>query len=202
MRAIVVCIASVLICSSGASVWAQDENYGRSGVYLGASLYRTSDQFEDELDEEFDDVFPGSDVDVEAVNGAGALLGLRVGSRFSLELIGERYEDMEIDLSALGLASDAELELWTAMLQAKLYLLTGFIQPYVMAGAGYLDAKVELGGLSEDAAAPLGRAGAGIDIYLTRNLVLALQGAYSRGIGSELRDIDYFTFGGSLLFRF
>jgi hypothetical protein len=194
------CVVALVLCS-GARVFAQDENYGRSGLYLGASLYHTSERLDDRLDEEFEDVFPGSDLDVESVEALGAVLGLRMGSRFSLELIGEQYQDMDIDLD-LGLTPTAELQLRAAMLQGKLYLLTGRIQPYLMAGAGYLDAKLKFAGLSERAAAPLGRGGIGIDVYLTRNLVLQLQGAYSRGIGSELRDIEYFTFGGSAILRF
>jgi opacity protein-like surface antigen len=211
VKRLVVCAAALVICGAATQASGQDEDFGRSGFYLGGSLYRASDRFEDEVEDELDDVLGSGDVEVDSVNAVGAVLGLRLGSRFALELIGERYRESEIDLSELGVTAPLELRLWTAMLQGKLYLFTGRLQPYLMAGVGVLRGETEVSGagLDEDAVAPLGRLGAGIEIYLTRSLVVNLQGAYSRGFGadlgsfgSELDELGFYTFGGSVILRF
>jgi opacity protein-like surface antigen len=173
-------------------------------VYLGGGGFWLGEQFGDELDSEIEEALEldAANLSVSDSRGASAVLGLRLGSRFALELVGERYDDLDFDLDVGGTRTEGEIEVWTGMLMGKIFLLTGRVQPYLMAGAGYVRGEVDVDDVEEVGHAALGRAGLGIDLYLNRNWVLGVQGAYSRGISSELDELRYFTVGGSVLFRF
>lgn len=178
-------------------------------MYVGVSGFWLGEQFGDELDSEVEEALELDDADLSVSDsrGAAAVLGLRLGSRVALELVGERYDDLDLDLDVAGERTEGELEVWTAMLMGKVFLGTGRLQPYLMVGAGYVRGEVDVDDfdgedVEEVGHAALGRAGAGIDLYLNEHWVLGVQGAYSRGISSDLDELRYFTVGGSVLFRF
>jgi opacity protein-like surface antigen len=189
---------------TAASGPAQAQDFDRSGVYFGGSWFRVGEQFGAELDSEIENALDltNADLSVSDSSGVAAVLGVRAGSRFALELVGERYNDLDVDLSAAGVTSAGDIEIRTGLLMGKLYLFTGPIQPYLMAGAGYLQGRVNLVGQDAVGHTVLGRGGAGIDLYLSRNWVFSVQAAYSRGFAADLDDLAFFTVGGSVLFRF
>ena len=194
-------LALAFLCSS-APAGAQD--FERGGVYVGGSAFWLGEQFGDELNRELEDAldFDDADLRVSDSRGAAATLGVRIGSRVGLELVGERYDDLDFDLNVDGVDNSGELELTTAMLMGKVFLLTGRIQPYLTLGAGYARGRAEVGDIDEVGHAALGRAGLGVELYLNRHWVFGVQGAYSRGLSEDLEDLAYFTAGGSLMFRF
>src|SRR6185503_19545276 len=94
---------------------AHAEEFDRPGFYLGGSAFWLDEELEDALELE------NVDLSVGDSRGASATLGARLGSRLSLELVGERYDDLDIDLDVGGLTASGDLEVWSAMLQGKLY---------------------------------------------------------------------------------
>jgi opacity protein-like surface antigen len=194
----------LLAAVAGAAPARAQGDFGRPGIYIGGSWFRLGEQFGDELDDELDEALDldSPRLSVGDTDGLAAILGVRLGERFALELVGERYEDLDIDLSVAGLTASGDLELYAGMVQGKLYLLTGFIQPYLMVGGGYLRGRIDFAGADEVGHAALGRAGAGIELYLARNWAFNVQAAYSRGISSDFDDLKFFTVGGSVILRF
>jgi opacity protein-like surface antigen len=195
-------LALAFLCWPAAPVQAQD--FERGGLYLGGSAFWLGEQFGDELNRELEEALDLDDADLRVSDsrGASATLGLRLGSRFALELVGERYDDLDFDLRVGGVDTSGELELSTAMLMGKVFLFTGRIQPYLMAGAGYVRGRAEVDDIDEVGHAAIGRAGVGVELYLNRHWVFGVQGAYSRGISKELDDLAFVTVGGSLMYRF
>ena len=194
-------LALALLCLAAP---ARAQDFERSGVYLGGGAFWLGEQFGDELNSELEEALDLDDADLRVSDsrGASATLGVRLGSRFALELVGERYDDLDFDLRLDGVDTDGELELWTAMLMGKVFLFTGRIQPYLTLGAGYARGEAEAGDLDEVGHAALARGGLGVDLYVNEHVVFGVQSAYSRGISEDLEDLAYFTVGGSLMLRF
>jgi opacity protein-like surface antigen len=194
-------LALTLLCWA-APTRAQD--FERPGLYVGGSAFWLGEQFGDDLNGELEEAldFDDADLSVSDSRGAAATIGVRMGSRFALELVGERYDDLDFDLTLGGVERSGELEVWTALLMGKLFLHTGRIQPYLTAGAGYVRGRAEVDDIDEVGHAALGRAGLGLELYLNEHLVLGVGGAYSRGISDDLEDLAYFTVGGSVMLRF
>jgi opacity protein-like surface antigen len=196
--------AVTTLCVVGTPMYAGAQDFERPGLYIGGGWSRLGEQFGDDLNDEIESALEFDDADLSASDTDiyAGVIGVRVNSRLAFELVGEYYEDIPIDLSEAGIVQSGDVELMSGMLMGKLYLLTGRLQPYLMAGAGYLRAEIDFGDVDETADAPLGRAGVGIETYLTPNLALAVQAAYSRSLDSDLDELAFFNVGGSLMIRF
>jgi opacity protein-like surface antigen len=150
--------------------------FDREGWYGGlAAVYAMED-----FDQPFDDSA-----------GAAIRLGYRAHAHVAAEL---RYEWLEgFDSSgfipafadpALNLPDgDAELDTHQATLAAKLFVLTGRVQPYALVGGGLLVVNTELKAdkFKKPFRVQLGFAGrfaAGVDLYLTEHIVLGAEAAY------------------------
>lgn len=183
---------------------ARAQDFERPGFYLGGGGLWFGEQFGSDLDSEVEEALGVADAElsVSDSHGGAAILGVRMGSRFALELVGEKYDDIDFELDTGGVETDGELEAWSALLMGKVFLTTGRIQPYLTAGVGYVQGKFESGDLDETGHAGVARAGLGLDLYLSPHWVLGVQGAYSRGLSSDFEDLAYITAGGSLTFRF
>jgi len=180
------------------------QDFERPGIYVSGSWAHLGEQFGDDLNDEIEAALaldsPRLSVgDSDVWSGT---LGVRLGSRLAIELVGERFDDLPIDLTVRGTTLSGDLELRSGMLMGKFFLFPGRVQPYLMAGAGYLQGRVEFGDIDETGHVGLGRAGAGVDVYLTPNLAVGLQAAYSRALGSDFEDLAFFTAGTSLMLRF
>lgn len=81
---------------------------------------------------------------------------------------------------------------------AKLLLPLGRFQPYLMAGAGFLNANADGGlkrtGWDVDGTNFAGRFGGGLDLYATEHVALYLDAAYTMPI-NEVSDVYHFSFG-------
>ncbi len=113
------CLGLTLIAMIGipARVQAEDD-YGRSGFYLGAGLGLGSEQF---------DGTGGADIDPGI--GVDGWAGYRISPNFAAELQLEylRFDASGIDGNALAFTGNL-----------KAYLMTGWIQPFAVVGIGLL----------------------------------------------------------------
>jgi opacity protein-like surface antigen len=145
-------------------------------------------------------------VDLESPVGVQA----RVGYRFLPHLAGEvqfqwfAKANVELEDPDENTMDAYKLESLNLTGNLKAYLLTGRIQPFVLAGAGFMhlngDDKVGLGlrTSGDDFAA---RFGGGIDFYLNRNFVAVLEGGYILPTG-KLDDFDHVTWSAGIQYRF
>ena len=163
---------------------AQDD-FDRKGFYVGVGLggafyTEVKDDLEKESLAALGYVIP---VDVEVPPGLDARVGYRFHPRLAGELQLQWFPKADIEFADV---KALKLETLTLTGNVKGYLLTGRIQPFLLVGAGlmHFDAKDTLGlGVStkgEDFAA---RFGGGVDGYLHRNLLFALDTSYVLPIG-------------------
>lgn len=137
----------------------------------------------------------------------GAAVNARVGYRFldflAIEGMGEYMPHFN---GKSGTYLSADTSIWSGWLNAKLYPTarwTGFLQPYLLAGAGGMwgDTKggLVLNNLNDNGFA--GRFGAGIDFFLTEHVFLTTDAAYLAPTG-DASNLDQVVVGGSLQYRF
>ena len=166
-------LAAVAAALSLCSAPALAEDFGRSGFYLGANAaYGFGNFYEDAIEDEI----PLS-VTVDDSWGMNARVGYRLFSFFALEA---NYEYM--DRFRLKLEGEPAVDQTTHTITGNLKFLIPLwrFQPYLMLGAGAQRYKLEdsLGGLLDGkdwvfAARPA----LGLDLYITKNLVLNAEGA-------------------------
>ena len=178
MRSLLLAIA--LLSLSACAVTGTE--YSRNGLYAGASIIGAASNFDQQAIE-----------DTEVSPGWGARAGYRFLDRFAVEAAYEGGEDFEFDSAGVN------VEMQSLTLQGKFFVTTGAVQLYGMAGVGYLDP--ETGTLGLDDTEPLGRLGAGVEMYLTPSLPLFIEVDYTWPTG-DLEDLDYGTAQAGLLIRF
>ncbi len=120
---------------------------------------------------------------------------LRLGYRCSPHLGWEfDYEWAE----SFDVSDGSDVDLWALMSNAKWYPLTGRVQPFLVAGVGIVTADPETVGRGTDIGL---RFGTGIDVYLTGNWALTLDGSYVVPT-AKVKDRRYVSVGWGLLYRF
>lgn len=194
LRTLFVCLALLLALPALAGA---DEGYARRGLYLGLHSSYAGELFESAIE----DSLPGIDLEVDDSRSLQARIGYRLFSWLALEAQAELYDDYNIQL--LGVDA-AELDGWSLTLMGKWYPLTGRIQPYLLAGGGYMEVNLsdQLSlGLSEDGSGSVAQGGAGLDFYLTRHLLVNVEAVYAFPMGG-VADLDFWTVRGGLEYRF
>jgi opacity protein-like surface antigen len=191
-------LACALLLLSADSAYAQD--YARNGFYVGvAGSIGIDTAVEDELEK-----LTGVEVDIDEAGGLQARLGYRFHPRISTEIQFEWLDDADISLLAPGGKDALSLERFAYTANAKAYLLTGFFQPFVLAGVGLLQVKVKdslgfaISVTEEDFAA---RFGGGVEIYATEKIAVNLDASYVLPTGN-LKDFDYISIGFGAQYRF
>ncbi len=178
-----------------------DEDFARSGFYLmaaGLTAWGTS-----ETDKEIENLAPGGlQPKVERTLGAQGRAGYRITPRFAAELHGEWLQEFEFEVRN----DDAgTLEGWALTVNGKAYLLTGRMQPFVLAGIGVYDAEVNdtenIGIREEDGTGFAGRLGGGFEYYLSRNVVANLDLTWLIPTG-DVKNLEYLSLGWGLTYRF
>lgn len=182
-----------------------DSEFGRAGGYVSFGVGGGREAFTGILD------LGGSGIDL----GTAFFIGGRVGARVNKYVALEAAADYSIDgltLQVPGVGS-AEAKTLVATGNLKLYPGDWRIQPFAMGGLGLLYATTDCTtsggatfdcsnvGVSESATAFAGRVGAGLDVYITRNIAVTGEVTYVIPSG-ELADFNFVTFGGQVLFRF
>ena len=94
---------------------------------------------------------------------------------------------------------DNDVNGFAVTINAKLLVPLGRVEPYLMAGIGFLDIDEDRRRHRRDDFAF--RSAAGFDFYLTPRWVLYGEAAYMLPTG-DVKRFDYATFGGGILFRF
>src|SRR5262245_23958797 len=110
-RSIVLACLVLLAAAAGAAPARAQSDFGRPGIFIGGSCCRLGEQFGDDLDDEIENALALDDprLSVSDTDGVAAILGARLGANFALELVGERYQDLDIDLNVAGLTASGDL---------------------------------------------------------------------------------------------
>ena len=203
-RRISVAVAILLV--SGATAQAEDEDYERGGPYIGAAgTWAIYTGAENHLGDE-----GLASVDVDEPLGVNARAGYRIYPALAAELQFEWLSKANIKASGSNIA---DLDSWSLTANAKGYFLYRLmhdlaiarVQPFALLGLGLMHSKIDskLGGLegtnNESFAA---RLGAGIDLYITPNILGSLDFSYVIPTNRDLEGLDYVAFGWGLQYRF
>ncbi len=203
-------LTSLLLVTAAGTVAADD--------YLGGGAAKKKDDFARPggyLSLAFGGAAPLYTGDFEAArdfSSQALIIGIRGGSRLNRFLA----FDVSLDYSLRGFETDftdgsrTELKSVTGFGNLKLYPFGGRIQPYAMGGVGFVwgaancydntGALVPCSFVEEDIVFA-GRAGGGLDLYLTRNIALSGEVAYVIP-ADTFDDFNYLSYTGHLLFRF
>jgi opacity protein-like surface antigen len=203
--------------------------FDRPGFYIGGgATYQFnafSGRIEDVIEDELKDINPASNpsFDLDESFGANALLGYRIWSWFALELQYEWVDEYDIKGSV-------ELPI---PLSGKLYSIEGHtltantkwiipfwrIQPYLLLGGGVAMSDVSKGSLGDAFTGlgadiddgkhvkPAARAGLGVDLYITKHIVVNAQASAvlttlkNPDLG-DIDDLNYMSFAAGLQYRF
>jgi hypothetical protein len=129
--------------------------------------------------------------------------GLRVQPNIAVELALESLNGFEVTPPG----AQIDIDFVNVVVQGKVFLLPGRVQPFVFAGFGYVQAELDAstpfvpGGFSDDESGSLFRVGAGADIYVTPGMAVFGEASYNL-LGGDLKDLDHFDLALGLLFRF
>jgi len=202
-RRISVVVAILMV--SGTTAQAEDDDYARSGPYIGAAgTWAIWTQAEDELEDE-----GLVSVDVENPLGVNARAGYRMHPYLAAEMQFEWLSESNIEASGLDIAG---LDSWVLTANAKGYILTllmndfgiARVQPFALVGVGMMqsefDDKVGLD-ISDKDESFAARFGGGIDLYITPNILGSVDVTYVLP-GQDLFGLDYVSFGWGLQYRF
>lgn len=154
-------VTGLVLCGWTASSIAADDEYGRSGPYVGASGLYAFESFDGSAGSTTPDDSWGYDL-------TG---GYRFNEYFALQI---NWQHMIEFADSTG-----DTELWLISADAKFFPLHGIVQPYALMGAGYSSVDD-----SRAASPPRNTAGAGfrfaggLDFYITRNWALMFEAGY------------------------
>lgn len=212
-----------------------DDPFDRPGLYVGLGGSYQLNVFEDELDDVVsdaleDEVPPGTGpgLSLDDSGGINALVGYRVASFFAVELEYEWIDEYDVDLTAQVpdlKVNGYSIEGHTLTANTKWIIPFWRVQPYFLLGGGLAVSDVKRGDAFDD---PLigpaldsagidvdkgthtnaaGRAGLGLDVYLTRNILLNTEASVvvttlkEPDVG-DVDDLNYMSFAAGLQYRF
>ncbi|HEU4395066.1 MAG TPA: porin family protein [Planctomycetota bacterium] len=166
----------------------------RVGPYIGLSLIQGMEDFDTQ----------GSAIDTEDSDvGLGIKGGLRVQPNLAVELAIESLGGFEVTPPG----AEIDIDFVNIVVQGKFFMLQGPVQPYILAGFGYVQAELDAstpfvpGGFSDDESGSLFRVGGGADVYVTPAMAVFGEVHYNL-LGGDLKDLDHFDIALGLLFRF
>ncbi len=182
-----IAISALLVFAGVGPALAEDNEWSRDGLYLAFILsvpFQTTE----------------GGVDIEP--GFGGRGGYRFHPHFSGEVQFEWLAPRDIER---GGSNVAELDTVTATANAKGYLLSGRLQPYLLTGIGLmhsnLDAKPSFDFLSETSDDFLARFGGGVEFYINPETVLTLESNYMLPTG-DASDLDHVLVSFGIQIRF
>jgi len=145
--------------------------------------------------------------------GLDARLGRRINKWVSLEFFFDWTTSFSVNSTIPNMTDTKVLDVVTYLygINTKFYALHGRFQPYVLAGMGGLTSSssipasiANVNGLSTSSEVDtgfIGRAGLGLDIYITKNFVVEIEGTYVMPTG-PVDDLWFALLGGNLQYRF
>ncbi len=198
----VLLLSTILILAGPGPALSQDGDFDRSGFYggiaLGGAVYT---EVKDDLEDALASIGYALSVDVEAPPGLDVRAGYRFHPRIAGEVQLQWFPKAQIQIEDID-AFDLETLVLTG--NAKGYLLTGRFQPFVLVGGGlmHFNLKDDVGlGTSEKGTAFAARFGGGVDFYLSRNIVIALDAGYVLPTG-DADGLDHVSFSVGVQYRF
>jgi len=194
--------ALVLFCAVPATAQEEDD-YARSGLYIGfAGSYAIYTELEDHNEDRFLLALGYAvNVDIENPIGFSTRVGYRVTPFFALEGQFEFLSKANFSVNGINLF---KFDSWILTANSKLYLLPDRLQPFLLAGLGFMEIEVEdtFGiGVEDPSMEFAARLGGGVDYYATRNIVLSIDVSYVLPTGDIDRS-DFVSFGWGLQYRF
>ncbi|MDG2334744.1 MAG: porin family protein [Myxococcota bacterium] len=207
LRSAVLTSAAVFLVLASGQAGADD--FERSGAYIGVGGVYALSLFQDDINS-----FVGADdaFDLGDSPGVNARLGYRFWSWFALEAEYEWIEAMDLSLAGTQIG---KFKPNTITGNLKFIIPTGRIQPYLLLGAGVAlwDVQSSVESQRQSSTGFAGRAGLGLDTYLSKHWVLNLEATgvlntndldptkISADIAS-ISHIYYFSFGAGITYRF
>ena len=198
----VLLLSTILIFAGPGPALSQNDDFDRSGFYVGVGLGGAAyTKVENDLEDSLAALGYAFSVDIEVPAGLDARAGYRFHPRIAGEVQLQWFPKAQIEIEDID-ALDLETLVFTG--NAKGYLLTGRFQPFLLVGGGlmHFDVKDDLGlGAREKGNAFAARFGGGMDVYLNRNFVVALDTGYVLPTG-DADGLDHVSFSLGLQYRF
>jgi opacity protein-like surface antigen len=208
-----------------------DDPFDRPGFYAGISGVYTYNFFDQSIEDFLEDELgeQGS-VDIDDSAGLNARIGYRAASWFAAEIQYEWVETYDVNVSGdVGPGGSTlsgklyDIDGHTLTLNTKWIIPFWRIQPYLLLGAGgsfydvgrgplaapleAADEDIEIEGGKQSAFA--GRAGLGIDFYVTQHIVISTEATamvttedFEKPSEGAIDDLYYLSFGAGLQYRF
>lgn len=121
---------------------------------------------------------------------AAARVGYRVSPVFAIEVLGE----------ALPGFGNQKKDGWWLGANGKAYLVSDLAQPYVLIGAGLIQAPVP--GKQERRESLAFRMGGGIDVYFTDHIGVLIEGVYVQPTWNDMQRVPYGVVSMGVFYRF
>ena len=196
IRTLVLAITLLSIPALATSALAEpaDDDYGRPGFFAGAAMAVGNFTQIDDVYQSFTE----NKIKVDTEVGVNVRVGYRLMPLLGVEAQYEWLPGPDITETDVGEVLDSSTMMVSA--NAKLYLIRKeLFQPYVLGGVGYLCGDdPEADGRRRGFAA---RMGAGVDIYATRNIAVAVDVHYILPTG-DVEDLDYVSVGVGVQYLF
>lgn len=180
-------LLGILLLTCGQAYGQDSPQYARPGFYLGGGGVYAIEDFDNTYGLHFE-------------NGPGfnGRLGYRFHPHIAIEAMIERVD--AFDLKGLN---GADINTWPGTLNGKFFALTERFQPYGLLGLGAMRAEANLPGSANDFHDTdfALRGGAGLDSYMTKHWLVNMKISYVHPSG-DVKDINYFSLGGGIQYRF
>jgi opacity protein-like surface antigen len=216
-----------------APIEEDEDPFDRPGFYVGVGGSYQYNVFQDRIEDVIQDELEGTllenvDFDIDDSGGVNALVGYRVWSWFALELEYEWIDEYDIKGKTNIPGTSARLysiEGHTITANTKWIVPFWRIQPYLLLGGGVAISEVDRGSVFDDPIlGPIldsagvdvdsgthtnaaGRAGLGIDLYITEHILVnaeatAVLTTLSKPDIGDIDDLNYLSFAAGLQYRF
>jgi opacity protein-like surface antigen len=173
-------VSAALLAGWATCAVAADDEYGRSGPYLSAGAVYA-----------FADFDGGNTSEADGSWGYNLSGGYRFNEYFALEVDWEQLPAFE--------DGSGDADSWLIAVNAKVFPFHGIIQPYAVAGAGYMSVNDDAANKDDQNAGF--RFGGGVDFYITRNWAIEAEAGYVLSIGS-LSDYAQIPISLGVVYRF
>jgi opacity protein-like surface antigen len=187
----------------------EKDPFGRTGFYIGVggaltNLMEAKGTLQDELSS-----LGSLDIDVKSSFGINARGGYRFHRHFAAELEAGWHSPFDIDF-AYGTTGVAKAEVMPLVFTANMkgYLFKDRFQPYAIVGLGVMTARLKVKDTgnfnvsgSDWSTGFAARFGGGVDLYVTKHIVLNAEIRYVLPTGAT-EGLDMISLGWGLQYRF